>query len=67
MDLFNIILDNKKFSYIDSITLGKHNYVAFMDDDNIFVSEYIIDNGDIIFDDVDDLTYDKVLKELNLE
>lgn len=66
MNIFDIILDNKKFSYIDSITIDKHNYVAFMDDDNIFVSEYTIDNGDIIFDDVDDLTYDKVLKELNL-
>lgn len=66
MNLFNIIRDNKKFNYIDSISIDKHNYVAYMDDDNIFVSEYKIVNDDIIFDDVDDITYEKVLKELDL-
>lgn len=66
MNLFNIIRDNKKFNYIDSISIDKHNYVAYMDDDNIFVSEYTIVNEDIIFDDVDDITYEKVLKELDL-
>lgn len=66
MDLFDIKIDNKKFSYIDSIKIDNKNYVAFSDDDNIYVSEYKIIDGDIIFDDVDDLTYDKVLKELGI-
>lgn len=66
MDLFDIKIDNKNFNYIDSIKIDNKNYVAFSDDDNIYVSEYKIINGDIIFDDVDDLTYDKVLKELGI-
>lgn len=66
MDLFDIKIDNKNFNYIDSIKINEKNYVAFSDDDNIYVSEYKIIDGDIIFDDVDDLTYDKVLKELGI-
>lgn len=67
MDLFNITFDNKKFTYIDSITINGKNYVAYMDDDNVYISEFVIDNGDITFLDVNDLTYDMVLKELNLQ
>lgn len=66
MDIFNIVIDNKKFTYVDSVTINKRNYVAFMDDDNVFISEYHIVNGDITFEDVDDETYDMVIKELKL-
>ncbi len=66
MDLFNIIIDNKKYNYIDSISLKNKNYVAFTDDENIYVSEYFLIAGDIVFKNVDDATYDMVIKELNL-
>ncbi len=66
MDLFNITFNNKKFTYIDSITYDEKNYVAYMDDDNVYVSEYILKNEDIIFFDVSDATYNHILKELNL-
>ena len=66
MDLFNITFDNKNFTYIDSITIDNKNYVAYMDEDNVYISEYIIEKGDITFLDVTDATYDIVLKELNL-
>lgn len=66
MDLFNITFNNKKFTYIDSITLDGKNYVAYMDDDNVYISEYTLKNGDITFFDVSDAIYDHILKELNL-
>ncbi len=66
MDLFNITINNKKFTYIDSITINNKNYVAYMDDDNVYISEYVMENGDITFLDVTDAIYDRVLKELNL-
>lgn len=66
MDLFNITINNKKFTYIDSITIDTKNYVAYMDDDNVYISEYVMENGDITFLDVTDAIYDRVLKELNL-
>lgn len=66
MDLFNITFNNMKFTYIDSITINSKNYVAYMDDDNVYISEYVMENGDITFFDVTDTIYDMVLKELNL-
>lgn len=66
MDFFNIIIDNKKFAYIDSITINKRNYVAFMDEENVFVNEYKIIDGNITFNDIDDRTYAIVIKELDL-
>lgn len=66
MDLFNIIIDNKKFIYIDSITINKRNYVAFMNDENVFVNEYKITDRNITFNDIDEQTYEMVIKELDL-
>lgn len=66
MNLFNISFDNKKFTYIDSIVIDNKDYVAYMDGDNIYVSEYVLENRNITFLDVTDATYDMVLRELNL-
>ncbi len=66
MKQFDIKIDEEHFSYLDSIVLNDKNYVAYMGNDSIFVSEYTIDNGQIIFKDIDDEQYEKVIKELSL-
>lgn len=66
MNLLSISFDSKKFTYVDSITLDGKNYVAYMDDENVYISEYTLDNGDITFYDVDDDTYNRIIKDLAL-
>lgn len=66
MNLFAFILDDKKYTYIDSVTLNNKHYIAYMDKKNVYISEYTFDNKEIILNDVDDQTYNLVSKELNL-
>ncbi len=65
MDLISININNQEYTYIDKISLNNKNYVAYMDKDNVYVSEYEINNN-IIFKDVDDTTFNQVIGALEL-
>ncbi len=61
MKLFEIIIDNIKYDFIDSIKLNDKNYVAYKDsEDNVYISEYVVVNESINFLEVDEETINKV-------
>ena len=43
MKLFDIIIDNKKYEFVNSIHLNGKNYVAYTDNKNIYISEFVIE------------------------
>jgi len=61
MKLFEIIIDNIKYDFIDSIKLNDKNYVAYKDsEDNVYISEYVVVNESINFLEVNEETINKV-------
>ena len=61
MKLFEIIIDNIKYDFIDSIKLNDKNYVAYKDsEDNVYISEYVVIDESINFLEVDEETINKV-------
>ncbi len=65
-DIFKLINNNEEFTYVDSISYNGKNYVAYMDDTNLYVSEYTINGEELTLDDVSDELYETLLKEMNL-
>ena len=67
MKLFEIIIDNIKYDFIDSIKLDNKDYVAYKDsDNNIYISEYVIENDKINFKEIDEFTIEKVRMAMNI-
>ena len=67
MKLFEIIIDNIKYDFIDSIELNNKKYVAYKDaDDNVYISEYINNNGSIDFLEVNEETIEKVREAMSI-
>ncbi len=67
MKLFEIIIDNIKYEFIDSIKLNYKNYVAYKDsEDNVFISEYVLVNESINFLEVDESTINKVREAMSI-
>ncbi len=65
MDLLTIEINNQKYTYLDSINLEDKEYVAYMDETNVYVSE-CIKKEELFFKDVSDAIYNKVLEVLHL-
>lgn len=63
MNDFEIIIDNKKYEFIDNICYQDKLYVAYEDDNNIYISEYELTDDGIVFNKIDDNTF-KLVKEL---
>ena len=59
MNPLDIYIDGKKYHYIKSISYKGKNYIAFNDDSNIYIKEYIINNN-ISFIDIDDDMFNKI-------
>ncbi len=66
LDIFDFISDNKKYTYIDTIQYNDKNYVAYMDDDNVYISEYTMDKDGFILDDISDELYEILIREMKL-
>ena len=60
MNPFNIVIDNKEYEYLKSITLDNKYYVAFMDEESTYIKEYKIVNEVIELFDVSDEIAQKV-------
>ncbi len=54
MNPFEIKIDGKSYEYIDSKVVNSKNYVLYADKDNLYISEYIIKDNQIILSAVDD-------------
>lgn len=65
MDLFNIEINNQKYTYLDSVCLENKEYVVYMDEENVYVSE-CLHQGKLFFQDVSDEIYKKVIEDLGL-
>ena len=64
--MFNINIDGKNYEFLNSTTIDNKSYVAFFDEDTIYIKEYTFLNDNIIFNDIDDATYEIVRKEFNI-
>ena len=60
MSPFDIVIDDKIYEFIDSVQLDGKYYVAFMDDDNTYIKEYILNNTGIELFDISDDVAQKV-------
>lgn len=65
MDLLTIEINNQKYTYLDCINLENKEYVAYMDQENVYVSE-CIKKEELLFQDVSDEIYKKVIEALQL-
>jgi hypothetical protein len=66
MKLFDIIIGNKKYEFVNSIHLDGKNYVAYTDKKKIYISEFIIENDNVNFIEIDDNTFNKVKEAMSL-
>lgn len=64
--MLDITIDNKKYEYITQINYNGKDYVAYADDDNIFISEYILDNDKVTLKEIDSNLLDIIAKEMGL-
>ena len=66
MKIFDINIDDKKYSFVDSIHLNGKNYIAYEDSDTIYISEYVIDGDELELITVDEETVNVVKEAMGL-
>lgn len=66
--MFNldIIIDDEKYSYVDSITLNNKNYVAYTNGEIITISEYVLNGGNVEFIALNDEEFNMVKEAMKL-
>lgn len=60
MGILDIVIDGKTYTYVNSITIENKNYISYEDEENEYICEYIIENGEVSFLPIDDDTFNKV-------
>lgn len=65
-DIFKLMNEKEEFTYVDSINYNGRNYVAYMDAEDLYISEFTIEGEDLILDDISDELYETLLKEMEL-
>lgn len=55
-----IEIAGKTYEYINNIKYDNKMYIAYMDNDIVYISEYILDGDKLIIKDIDDATFNKV-------
>ena len=66
MEPFDIIIDDKKYEFIDAKKIDGKTYVLYADDANLYISEYKIDNNKIVLTEVDEDTLKKLVEVFNI-
>jgi hypothetical protein len=66
MKLFDIIIGNKKYEFVNSINISGKNYVAYTDNKNIYISEFVIEENKVDFLEIDDNTFNAVKEAMSL-
>ena len=67
MNPFEIKIDGKSYEYIDSKVVNSKNYVLYADKDNLYISEYIIKDNQIILYVVDDSILPMLKEVFNID
>ncbi len=65
MDLLNIIIDNQKYDYVDSIRIDDKCYIAYGDGNNIYICGFDPDNNTTYV--ISNKEYQEVKKRMNLD
>ncbi len=65
MDLFTIEINHQKYTFLEAVNLENKEYIAYMDNTNVYVSE-CVKKEDLFFKDVSDEMYRKVIEALHL-
>ncbi len=66
MKLFDIMIGNKSYEFVNSVHYNGKNYVAYSDKDNIYINEFVIEENNVRFLEVDEATFEEVKKVLSL-
>ena len=67
MKIFDIKIDDKTYTYVDSIHLNDKNYIAYEDSETVYISEYkITEDEDIEFLTIDENTMNVVKEAMGL-
>ncbi len=61
-----IYIDNEKYEYVDDISLNGKKYLAYTDNKNIYISEYIISSNTVEIKDITDEELLQVKEAMNL-
>ena len=64
--MLDIIVNNKRYQYIQCIKIDNASYIAITDGNSITISEYKMLDDKIQLLPIDDKTFDIVRKEMNL-
>ena len=62
----DIIIDGVTYDFIANTTLNGKDYVVFEDQDSIYVCEYLIKDGEVLFVTIEDELENKVLESLGI-
>lgn len=66
MKELEIVVDGKKYQYLKSVVYEGKTYVAFTDEETVFINEYTLTNNKINLNEVEDSIFEKVKKEMGL-
>lgn len=66
METFEINIDGKKFEYITSKEVDGINYVAYADDENIYIAKYSVIGNQIKLTPISEDILPKIKEELGL-
>jgi len=67
MKTFTINIDGKEFEYITSKKINKKNYVAYADNDNIYIAEFIIKDGNMKLMPIEEEIVNEIKEALEIE
>ncbi len=54
--MLDIIINNKKFKYINSLKIDDKSFIAYSDEENIYISSFYYENGIMIVEEIDQET-----------
>jgi hypothetical protein len=61
-----IKIDNKSYNLIDSVCIDNKNYMAYEDEEKIYISQYIVENNQIKLLTITEKELERVKMEMNL-
>lgn len=58
-----IILNGKKYEFVEKVIYKNKTYVVYMDDDNVYIKEFLMRDNVPLFIDIPDNVFEEVKKE----
>lgn len=64
--MLDIIIEGIKYTYVKSMKINDKNYIAYSDDNNIYISEYEVVDNSISIKEISDLDFLRIKEEMGL-